>query len=66
MLVDFNKLSLYIYIYIKKHNDNKTDNRLLANFNDSGEMSSGPENLHDFKLPINLAITVLQTILFSL
>ena len=51
---------------IEKHNDNKTDNRLLANCNDSRELSSGPEDLPDSNLPINLSITVLQTIMFLL
>ena len=53
--------------HIKEHNDNKADNRLLANFNDSGEMSSGPDDLPDSNLPINLviAVHVLQTNMFS-
>ena len=52
--------------HIEKHNDNKTDNQLLANFNDSGEMSSGPEDLPDSCSLIYLAITVIQTIMFLL
>ena len=50
---------------IEKHSDNKTDNRLLASFNDSGEMSSGPEDLPDSSSLINFAITALLTIMFS-
>ena len=53
--------------HIAEHNDNKTDNRLLANFDDSREMSSGPDDLPDSNLLINLviAVHVLRTTMFS-
>ena len=42
------------------------DYRLLANFNDSGEMSSGPEDLPDSSSLINLAISIIILLTYNL
>ena len=42
------------------------DNRLLANFNDSVEMSSGPEDLPDSSSLINLAISIIILLTYNL
>ena len=52
--------------YTEKHRDNKNDSRLLANFKDSGEMLSGPNDLPDSYSLINFKVTLLLTIMFSL